>query len=84
LLLMSFLLGSRDGHIRLWKTSSSHRNLEEVNRIPVTGFVNALSFSPDGRHLVAAVGQEHRLGRWWRIKEAKNSIVVIPLMLKED
>jgi len=33
----------------------------------------------DGDHIVAAVGQEHRLGRWWRIKEARNSIVIIPL-----
>ena len=34
---------------------------------------------PDGAHIVAAVGQEHRLGRWWRMKEARNSIAIIPL-----
>ncbi len=77
-------LGSCDGFIRLWKCSSGHRKLEEVNRIPVTGFVNTLSFSPDGKFLVAGIGQEHRLGRWWKIKEAKNSLLVIPLMLQDD
>ena len=49
-----------------------------------TGFVNALKFSQDGRYLIAGIGQEHRLGRWWRLKEAKNSICVIPLNLKTD
>ena len=38
----------------------------------------------DGDHIIAAVGQEHRLGRWWRIKEARNSIVVIPLNHKKS
>jgi ribosomal RNA-processing protein 9 len=41
-----------------------------------------LSFSfnfSDGGHIVAAVGQEHRLGRWWRNAEARNSIVVVEL-----
>ena len=50
-----------------------------------TGFVNDLKFSSSGEFLVAAVGQEHRLGRWWRNKAAKNSIVIIPLKRsKED
>ena len=49
-----------------------------------TGFVNALKFSQDGRYLIAGIGQEHRLGRWWRLKEAKNSICVIPLNLKTE
>ena len=43
------------------------------------GFVNSLKFSSDGLQLLAGVGQEHRLGRWWRLKEAKNSLVVISL-----
>lgn len=50
--------------------------------VPVKGFVNSLAFSNDGCKLIAAIGQEHRLGRWWRIKEAKNSILVIPLLKK--
>uniref|UniRef100_A0A672LKT3 U3 small nucleolar RNA-interacting protein 2 n=1 Tax=Sinocyclocheilus grahami TaxID=75366 RepID=A0A672LKT3_SINGR len=46
---------------------------------PTTGFVNSLKFSNSGKFLVAGVGQEHRLGRWWRIKEARNGIYIIPL-----
>lgn len=47
------------------------------------GVVNSLQFVQDGDFLVAAIGREHRLGRWWNFKEVKNSIMVIP-MLKLD
>ena len=50
-----------------------------VFHIPIKGFINALAFTSDGQHLIAAVGQEHRLGRWWRDSSAKNSVVIIPL-----
>lgn len=43
------------------------------------GFVNWLEFTSDGKYLIAAISQEHRLGRWWRIKEARNEIHSIPL-----
>ena len=76
--------GSCDGFIRLWKISSSYRQIEEVNRIPVKGFVNSIAFSADGSHLVAAVGKEHRLGRWWTLKEARNSVVAVRLNLNLD
>jgi ribosomal RNA-processing protein 9 len=36
-----------------------------------------LKFSNDGQYLIAAVGQEHKLGRWSRIKESTNSIAII-------
>ena len=41
--------------------------------------MNALQFSEDGSLLVAGVGQEHRLGRWWSLKEARNSVVIVKL-----
>ncbi len=73
--------GSCDGQIRLWRCGENFRSLAPLFTIPCPGFVNALSFSSSKSEwsLVAAVGQEHRLGRWTRIKEAKNSILVIPL-----
>lgn len=43
--------------------------------------MNALTFSSTGRFIVAGIGQEHRLGRWSRIKEAKNGIRIIPIGL---
>lgn len=58
------------------------RELLQIFEIPVQGFVNSLAFSNDGSKLVAAIGQEHRLGRWWKIKEAKNSVLVIPFITK--
>lgn len=74
--------GSCDGWIRIWKVGDNCRELSQLFEVPVQGFVNSLAFSNDGSKLVAAIGQEHRLGRWWKIKEAKNSIFVIPLITK--
>ncbi|XP_054156417.1 U3 small nucleolar RNA-interacting protein 2-like [Oppia nitens] len=74
--------GSCNGLVRLWKCSQDFRKLEPIINISVTGFVNSLEFSPDGKHLVAGIGQEHRLGRWFTNKEAKNCVLIIPLSTK--
>ena len=80
--------GSGDGFIRVWRlaTASSNprnvafRSLEPVGAIPIKGIVNGLSFSGDGTLLVAAVGQEHKSGRWWRYNGgAKNGVAFIRL-----
>lgn len=71
--------GSKDGCIRLWKCGSNFKSLTPLFSIRMVGFVNCLKFSKDGSFLVAAVGQEHKLGRWWRIKEARNSVCIIKL-----
>lgn len=70
--------------IRVWKLGDNYRELTVIFEVPVKGFVNSLAFTNDGTKLIAAVGQEHRLGRWWRIKEAKNSIIIIPLLKKSS
>nr|XP_028574561.1 U3 small nucleolar RNA-interacting protein 2 [Podarcis muralis] len=71
--------GSHSASVKLWKCGEGFRRLEPLFEIPLVGFVNSLKFSNSGNFLVAGIGQEHRLGRWWRIKEAKNSICIIPL-----
>ncbi|CAK9826238.1 U3 small nucleolar RNA-interacting protein 2 [Anthophora retusa] len=76
--------GSRNGVIRLWQCGDSFRSLNPLFEIQLIGFINALCFTSDGTQLIAGVGQEHRLGRWWRIPEAKNSIVIIPLIQKSN
>ena len=48
------------------------------------GFVNGLKFSSDGLFLAAAIGQEHRLGRWWRLKAAKNALCLISLDKRQE
>ncbi|XP_048742286.2 U3 small nucleolar RNA-interacting protein 2-like isoform X2 [Ostrea edulis] len=74
--------GSKDGCIKLWKVAKNYTALQPLFSIPMDGFVNSLHFSVDGQSLVAGVGQEHKLGRWWRIKEAKNGIRMIKLRKK--
>lgn len=51
----------------------------QVNSVPLEGFVNGLAVSSTGKFLVAAVGQEHRLGRWEHQKNARNEVCVVPL-----
>uniref|UniRef100_A0A3B4CH67 Ribosomal RNA processing 9, U3 small nucleolar RNA binding protein n=1 Tax=Pygocentrus nattereri TaxID=42514 RepID=A0A3B4CH67_PYGNA len=72
--------GSHNSAVQLWKCGQGFRGLEPLFSVPVTGFVNSLKFSNSGKFLVAGVGQEHRLGRWWRTKEAKNGLYIIPLI----
>ena len=74
------ITGSSDGYIRLWRCDTSGRGaLSQVNTIDVPGFVNGLAASSDGRFIVAAAGQEHRLGRWERKTEGRNRALIIPL-----
>ncbi|KAL9880960.1 U3 small nuclear riboprotein factor 55K isoform 1-T1 [Glossina fuscipes fuscipes] len=72
--------GSCDGFIRLWQASDHYRKLKQILKIPVEGFVNSLTFNQEGTRLFAALGQEHRLGRWLRLAEGKNQIVIIDLL----
>lgn len=74
--------GSCDGYIRIWKLEKNYRAIKLKFEIPVQGFINCLVFTNDGSHLIAGIGQEHRLGRWWKLKDAKNNIIVIPLTKK--
>ncbi|XP_028432102.1 U3 small nucleolar RNA-interacting protein 2 isoform X1 [Perca flavescens] len=73
---------SHNSQVQLWKCGQNYRGLQPLFSVPVSGFINSLKFSSSGQFLVAGVGQEHRLGRWWRLKEAKNGIYVIPLKRK--
>ncbi|XP_017263609.1 U3 small nucleolar RNA-interacting protein 2 isoform X1 [Kryptolebias marmoratus] len=73
---------SHNSQVKVWKCGQNYRGLELLFTVPVSGFVNSLKFSSSGQFLVVGVGQEHRLGRWWRLKEAKNGIYIIPLKRK--
>ncbi|XP_061583280.1 U3 small nucleolar RNA-interacting protein 2 isoform X2 [Cololabis saira] len=76
--------GSHNSQVNVWKCGQNYRGLELLFSVPVSGFVNSLKFSSSGQFLVAGIGQEHRLGRWWRIKDAKNGIYIIPLKRKPN
>lgn len=72
--------GSYDGTVKLWKASDNFRTLTQIHTIALTGFVNDLKFTSDGKYLIAGVGPEHKFGRWTVIKSAKSSVVLIPLI----
>ncbi|KAK4323667.1 hypothetical protein Pmani_005640 [Petrolisthes manimaculis] len=75
--------GSMDGQVRFWHLDTrSKRFFKQLFSVQVTGIVNSLAFTSSGSHLVVGVGQEHKLGRWYRQPAARNSIVVIPLKYK--
>lgn len=73
--------GSCDGHLRLWKCSPDEKKekLRPIGTIPIKGFINGIKFASDARFMVAAVGNEHRLGRWAANTGGKNSIQIIKL-----
>lgn len=75
--------GSKDGDIRLWRRDDEKHTLVPVSNIPISGFVNTLQFTPSGNYLIAGIGQEHKLGRWWRINDSKNSIVIYSWLNKK-
>ncbi|KRY83078.1 U3 small nucleolar RNA-interacting protein 2 [Trichinella pseudospiralis] len=68
--------GSCDGTLRFWKCADNLTSLKLKFELPVTGFINRISCASEANMIAAAVGQEHRSGRWWRIPEARNSILV--------
>jgi ribosomal RNA-processing protein 9 len=74
-----FASGSSDGHLNLWNSNINGQKITRISNLEIPGFINGLCFPKSGRFLVAAVGQEHRLGRWWRNTNVRNSIQIIPL-----
>lgn len=76
--------GSSDGSIKLWRCEKAFRSILLIHEIRMKGFVNSLNFSSDCEFLVAGIGQEHRLGRWWSIKDTKNVVSIIPLKKTEN
>ena len=73
--------GSSEGVVRLWAAADKpRRSLAKVMDLSgLVGFANSLQFASDGRFLLCAMGQEHRLGRWERNAAAKNALALVPL-----
>uniref|UniRef100_A0A0A9Z2T8 U3 small nucleolar RNA-interacting protein 2 n=1 Tax=Lygus hesperus TaxID=30085 RepID=A0A0A9Z2T8_LYGHE len=68
------ITGSSDGYVRGWHANLDTCSLSQIFSVPVVGFCNGICIdSVAGAFAVVAVGQEHRLGRWERISNAKNS-----------
>ncbi|KAF3621081.1 U3 snoRNP-associated protein-like YAO [Capsicum annuum] len=71
--------GAGSGSVRLWTIENESKGIRPLFELPVAGFINSLVFSKSGQFLVAGVGQEPRLGRWGRIADVRNGVVVHPL-----
>jgi len=80
--------GSCDGYLRLWNLrmgkSMIEQGIEPVSAIPIPGFINGVTIGPKARFCVAAIGQEHRLGRWQRVHRGRNRVAIIQLKDMED
>lgn len=70
--------GSCSSEVKIWKLlkSGSKYELKLHQCVTCPGFVNDLRFTSDGAKLIAACGQEHKFGRWWKIKGTKNCLSV--------
>lgn len=66
--------GGGDGYLRFFKCEHvpKLRDIGSLNLGP--GFVNGIAVDHHHGVIAAAVGSEHRLGRWSRIRGAKNTI----------
>ena len=63
--------------------SVHHLYIRCIGGLPARGSVNGISISRSGALIVAAVGQEPRLGRWMRDGKAKNGIAVYRLEVRD-
>ena len=80
--------GSGNGIVKFWRivdtAMNGRKSMEYIGGIAVRGFVNAMKFSRGAQALIIGVGQEPRMGRWARDKQARNGIIIVPLSFKEE
>lgn len=70
-----FATGSFDGHVRLWQVPLTGRGrISSVGAAAVPGVINQLCIQSEPAVVLAAVGQEPRLGRWLRVSAARNGV----------
>ena len=78
--------GAGDGLVRLWGVVDGlkgHR-LDALPTFAARGFVNGLAVASSCRFVLAAVGQEPRLGRWARDRTARNEFVFQEVTLADE
>jgi len=71
--------GSCDGNLNFWHCDVKKGSLNHCLAVPMEGFINGIAFGKSGRFAAAAVGQEHRLGRWGVQKRARNGLHLVDL-----
>eukprot|EP00039_Didymoeca_costata_P030781 m.31324 g.31324 ORF g.31324 m.31324 type:complete len:455 (+) comp8303_c0_seq1:207-1571(+) len=74
-----FATGSSDGFLRVWQVDVMKKTVAPLMSIPVNGFINEIKVNSSGNKIYAAVAQEPRLGRWERVKGARNGCLIVTL-----
>lgn len=60
------------------------RGMDELNQIPLHGYINGIAVGPKARFCIAACGQEPALGRWHRVPKAKNRLAIVQMRWDND
>lgn len=78
--------GSSDGLIKFWRIGRPTDNASKKTKmvidamplsIPIRGVVNDIAVSQNGQLAIAAVGRDHKHGRWIVAPEAKNGLMFV-------
>lgn len=71
--------GGGDGQILMWRCEEVPK-LVNVGSVDLGGgFVNGIAIGRKRGVIVAAIGDEHRLGRWTKMRGVRNKIHFVPL-----
>lgn len=73
------MTGGGDGFLRFWKCEDVPKMFPAGSVNVGPGFVNGIAVGQKLGFAAVAVGQEHRLGRWNRIRAAKNTIQFVSI-----
>lgn len=66
--------------VRIWKYGEDGGEVKQIGEIECEGFVNSMVMKSASESeeelrlsLIMGVGKEHRLGRWWTVKDSLSS-----------
>ncbi|KAF1763684.1 hypothetical protein GCK72_003629 [Caenorhabditis remanei] len=76
--------GSNEGELKLWKIAENFRTLTPFFSYTIPGFINSINFAPNGKSIVVGAGKEHKDGRWWVDREARNQVVILPIRYTDE
>eukprot|EP00697_Spironema_sp_BW2_P014639 gnl/Spiro4/5130_TR2574_c0_g1_i1.p1 gnl/Spiro4/5130_TR2574_c0_g1~~gnl/Spiro4/5130_TR2574_c0_g1_i1.p1 ORF type:complete len:320 (+),score=-19.95 gnl/Spiro4/5130_TR2574_c0_g1_i1:32-961(+) len=68
--------GANNGKLNMYQCDNG---IKLINTIPINGHINHIAVAPRSKILVAAVGCEHKFGRWFFDKSISNRIDIIKL-----
>ena len=79
-----FISGSNGGNVKIWACAENYRAMALIKSIDVVGTVNSIVIPQDNSCFVLGVGQEPKMGRWWCNKDARNRVLVYPMVIEDE